>query len=304
MTQLIGPGSETEAKGVVFNTMRFAVNDGAGIRTTVFLKGCPLDCWWCHNPESQAPTPELIRWPERCISCGRCASACPSGRPGARESCTACGRCVDVCPAGAREIAGRVMTARQVLREAARDRVFYDQSGGGVTFSGGEPLAQSGFLLELLKLCRAEGIPSAVDTCGYAPEADLLAVAAWADAFLYDIKHMDTELHRRYTGAGNELILRNLVALSKVHPAVVARMPVIPGINDGPGHARLVAAFLTGETAVRRVTLLPYHASGEGKYVRLGRGYRMAGTASPPQDRLLELAEIFTAAGLEPSIGG
>ncbi len=196
------------------------------------------------------------------------------------------------------------MTAREVLAEAQRDRVFFDQSGGGISFSGGEPLAQPDFLVAMLRLCREAGIATAVDTCGYADQSAILAAAEYADEFLYDIKHLDTETHRQYTGVGNEQILANLVALSSVHDAVTARVPVIPGVNDDIGHIERVAAYLCRNTRIRRVTLLPYHASGESKYLRLGRPYRMAGTRTPSHEHMGKLAGAFAAAGLEPDIGG
>jgi len=294
--------------------MRFAINDGPGIRTTVFLKGCPLSCAWCHNPESQRGEPELVLWADRCTGCGRCLVVCPhSDSLGhgpeasvARQGpeCDACGRCVAACPRGAREIAGRRMSAAEVMREVERDTIFYDQSGGGVTFSGGEPLAQPEFLLEMLGLCRAKGIRTAIDTSGHAPWEVLRAAAALTDIFLYDLKLMDAEKHRRWTGCGNELILDNLVRLSRCHESVTVRVPVIPGINDDQTNARHTAEFLRERTSVRRVVLLGYHATGEAKYARLGRAYELTGTGQPGAERLAALARIYEAAGLEAQVGG
>lgn len=254
-----GSGGRDRLRGLVYNIMRFAINDGPGIRTTVFLKGCPLACAWCHNPESQSPLPEL---------------------------------------------AGRWVEAAEVIAEVRRDTVFYDQSGGGVTFSGGEPLAQPEFLLELLDRSAQYGLHTAVDTSGYAPWPALEEVSGLARLFLYDIKLMDTALHRRWTGVGNELILDNLAKLSAKHDAVTVRMPVVPGVNDDDDHARQVAAFLRSHTRVRQVVLLGYHPTGEAKYARLGLPYRMQGCLPPPPGTLERLAAIYAAAGFEPQVGG
>ena len=292
--------------------MRFAVNDGPGVRTTAFLKGCSLRCAWCHNPESQEMRPELVVRPELCIGCGRCRTVCPAwdeprqgpgrgdGTPAADHppGCLDCGRCAAICSAGAREIAGYTISAAGLVERMRRDVVFYDQSGGGVTFSGGEPLCQPGLLLASLKLCRERGLRSAVDTSGQAPWEVLGAVAEITDLFLYDLKLMDCERHRVHTGAGNQLILCNLAELSRMRTDIIVRIPVIPGVNDDPGNAREAAAFLSRETRVKRVALLAYHAAGEAKYRRLGRPLPMPATTSPGPGRLRELGRIYEAAGL------
>lgn len=303
--------------GTIFNIMRFAVNDGPGIRTTVFVKGCPLVCWWCHNPESQAFGPELQVWPDRCIGCGACIAACQHGLALSREmpaGCMACGRCAAVCPARARTITGWKATVADVMREVVRDTVFYDESGGGVTFSGGEPLAQPEFLLALLRACRAQGIHTCIDTSGYAPRRALLDVAAETDLFLYDLKLMDPAGHALYTGGELNLVLDNLRALSAVHSCINIRIPVIPGINDGDDNIRAAGAFIAGlEANVRDVTLLPYHATGLAKYARLGKPYRLdepgpgesqASLEPPPAARLEELARLLEGFGLRVQIGG
>ncbi|MDP2871811.1 MAG: glycyl-radical enzyme activating protein [Bacillota bacterium] len=298
--------------GTIFSIMRFAVNDGPGIRTTVFLKGCPLDCWWCHNPESQAYGPELQIWPDRCIGCGACIKVCPQ-RSGVETNpvphtsppgCTVCGLCAAACPAKAREVIGWRAGVEDVMGEVARDTVFYDESGGGATFSGGEPLAQPELLLALLKACRARGIDTCVDTCGHAPRETLLETAAYTDLFLYDLKLMDPERHVHYTGASNRLVLDNLAALSAVHPGVTVRIPVIPGVNDADENIRGAGEFIAGLKGLRDVTLLPYHGTGAAKYARLGRPCRMEGLEPPPPARLEEIARLLEGYGLRVQIGG
>jgi pyruvate formate lyase activating enzyme len=286
--------------GVVFNIQRYSLQDGPGIRTTVFLKGCPLDCWWCHNPESHAPEPEITVIESRCIRCGQCREACPSGLAG---PCTRCGACVAACPTDARQRIGRTMTVGQVLAEVRKDRVFYDESGGGVTLSGGEPLMQFEFLQSVLRACRDEGIHTAIDTCGYAPAEQLLAAAGLADLVLYDLKMMDDARHVRFTGVSNTQILDNLVALSDRHCRVWIRVPVIPGVNDREEDLKRLARFAAGIPGVRRVCLLPYHELGKQKSLRLGRPYRMSGAAVPKPERLEAMARLFRQAGLEVMTG-
>ena len=208
-------------RGVVFNIQKYSISDGPGIRTTVFLKGCPARCWWCHNPESQAPLPETTVIASRCLGCGECSVVCPRGGGGGytrgAAACILCGACVEACPSGARHQTGTEMTSAQVLAVVMQDRIFYEESGGGVTFSGGEPLMQFEFLKALLATCREEGIGTAVDTGGFAPLEQLLEVAALADLILYDLKLMDDQRHRAATGLGNRQVLENLAALGRVH---------------------------------------------------------------------------------------
>ena len=302
-------------RGRVFNVQRFSVHDGPGIRTTVFLKGCPLRCRWCHNPEGISPAPEMMILANRCIHCGRCVEVCPSGlatEAGLAEvegrQCTVCGTCAETCPAAARQLAGRSMTAGEVLAEVLRDRIFYDDSGGGVTFSGGEPLMQPRFLRAALAACREEGVHTAVDTCGFCRRGELLATAPLADLFLFDLKVMDEERHRQLTGVSNRPILQNLEALARAHDRIWIRIPVIAGLNDDRDNMAATARFVAALPGVRRVSLLPYHSTGEPKRQRLPRAGEPPAPSpdltAPDPERLAALAGELAAAGLESSIGG
>ena len=291
--------------GWVFNVQRYSLHDGPGIRTTVFLKGCPARCLWCHNPESQSFAPEILVVETRCVSCGTCATVCPHGAPppGSRL-CTACGACVEACPAGARQLAGREMTVHAAVDEVLRDRVFYEESGGGVTFSGGEPLAQPEFLAGLLAACRAAGIHTAVDTCGFSPRERLLALAPLVDLFLFDVKLVDDARHRALTGLPAAPILDNLRALAAVHGNIWIRVPVVPGHTDAEADVAATAALVAGLPGVRRVSLLPYHRTGTQKARRLGREGPLDTLAPPTPGRLDTLAALFRKRGLSVQIGG
>ncbi len=292
-------------RGIIFNIQRYSIQDGPGIRTTVFLKGCPLRCWWCHNPEGQKKQAELALTPERCIGCGSCVEFCQNAPFSADGDgpCRRCGDCADVCPTGARERIGREMTPAQVLEEVLKDRPFYDESGGGVTFSGGEPLMQPDFLLECLEACGRYGIHRAVDTSGYATPDLIRLVAARTELFLYDLKFVDEDRHRRHTGVSSRLILNNLLLLDELDVEVWVRIPVIPGINDGDDILQM-ADFLASLRRIRRVHLLPYHRTGADKYRRLGRSYRLGRLMPPSKERMEKLAEPFRRRGLDIRLGG
>jgi pyruvate formate lyase activating enzyme len=298
-------GAATAVSGRVFNIQRYSLHDGPGIRTTVFLKGCPARCLWCHNPEGQSFAPEVLVVETRCASCGTCAAVCPHGAPPPGSGlCTACGACVEACPAGARQLAGREMTVAAVVDEVLRDRVFYEESGGGVTFSGGEPLAQPEFLAGLLAGCRAAGIHTAVDTCGFSSPERLLALASLVDLFLFDVKLVDDSRHRALTGLPAAPILDNLRSLAAVHRNVWIRVPVVPGHTDAEVDVAATAALAAGLPGVRRVSLLPYHRTGTQKLRRLGRTSPLDALAPPSPARLDTLAALFRERGLAVEIGG
>jgi pyruvate formate lyase activating enzyme len=299
-----------QGAGLVFDIKRFSIHDGPGIRTTIFLKGCPLNCWWCHNPEGQRMEPELILRPERCIGCGACLDVCESGAVvlegdvivTRRARCTACGACVDVCYTEARELVGRHMTVDQVMDEIGQDVAFYDQSGGGVTFSGGDPLAQPAFLRDLLRACQTRGVHTALDTCGHAPWEVLDGVREDVDLFLYDLKLMDDARHREFTGVSNELILGNLEALSRKGHQIVLRVPIIPGINDDEENLRRIAVLAADLPSLERVDLLPYHRIGRDKYQRLGRPCPMPDIDPPSQAELATIEEMLQGFGLRVNL--
>jgi pyruvate formate lyase activating enzyme len=263
--------------GLVFDIQRFCLHDGPGIRTTVFLKGCTLRCRWCHNPESIAPRPEIYFWAQRCVKCGACAQVCPRGairidhrRRILRRLCDGCGECARVCPVAALEVIGRSMTPQEALAAVMRDEPFYRTSGGGVTLSGGEPLAQPDFTLELMRECRSQGLDVTLDTAGNVGDRVFAAAADAADRVLLDLKHPDAAAHRRFTGASNERVLGNLAYLANAGRPFVVRVPVIPGFNDSP-EVLMALARLAAEAHAAALHLLPYHSLGEPKRRRLGR---------------------------------
>jgi pyruvate formate lyase activating enzyme len=297
-----------EASGMIFHIMRFSLHDGPGIRTAVFFKGCPLSCWWCHNPESQNSEPEVLYSAERCRLCGDCAATCPHDaieRTGERmmvnDNCRLCATCVDACGAEARSVAGRMMTLSEVVAEAERDLVFFDESGGGVTFTGGEPFGQPELLEALLHACRARRIHTTIETCGAAARENVLRISGLADLILYDLKILDAARHRLYTGAGNRNILENLEALVATGQPVTVRIPLVPGVNDGAADVRAACDYLSA-LRVTRVELLPYHAAGTEKYRRLGREYRMEQTEAPTGAAMAAIAAQMAAAGIPVKI--
>ena len=311
-------------QGTIFNIQRHSIHDGPGIRTIVFFKGCPLACLWCSNPESQGFEPELFLDPEKCIACGACAEVCPEGavtKSGEgelllyrRELCTACGRCAEVCYAGARCVEGRTVSAREVLAEVLRDAAFFSRSGGGITLSGGEPLAQPRFAAELLRLSREEGLHTAVETAGHVPWENFETVLELVDLFLYDLKHHDPEKHSSGVGAGNGLIISNLQKLRSLAAQVVIRVPVIPGYNDRPEDL-LALSDIALRFGIKELHLLPVHRYGSGKYRLLGKTDPMpaaekTGILRTPTDTrelregLEEIRGMLSEKGLTVRIGG
>jgi len=287
-------------RGRIFNIQRFSLQDGPGLRTTVFLKGCPLSCGWCHNPESQAFEIERITQENRCLQCGSCLEVCES--KGAR--CVRCGACVAVCPTGARQWVGRDLEAEALVQELLRDRVFFEESQGGVTFSGGEPLLQSGFVAEVMMALRAEGIHIALDTCGFGRREDLLGLAEGSNLILFDLKLLDPVRHEAATGESSEPILANLEAISRVHRNIWIRVPILPGINDDEDNLEATARLAAATPGVTRLDLLPFHAHGIDKFARLGRTCGLQPLVPPTTERLQALAETMSQHGIRVSIGG
>ncbi len=299
-------------KGLVFNIQRFSVNDGPGIRTTVFLKGCPLHCRWCHNPESISPDQELVLRDDRCIRCGNCFEMCKNnavkrvdgGFTTLREVCIECGECVEVCHAESRELAGKEMTEGQVMAEIDKDVIFYEQSGGGASFSGGEPLLQHEFLLAMLQSCQARNIHTVVDTSGMTSAGILERISEHVDLFLFDLKTLDEKKHREFTGVSNVAILANLRRLAEWKKNVIVRIPIIPRVNDDLADIREAGELIASLGNVKEVHLLPYHTIGVEKYRRLGKEYEMPQTVPPSADEMSEMVKALRNYVSSVSIGG
>lgn len=323
-------------QGLVSNVQRYSLHDGPGIRTTVFLKGCPLRCAWCHNPENLTPRPEVMVIETRCVRCGACLEVCPDGRPVGAEDllrerfaespgpvdrraaavepgraatgheavCRLCGACVEACPTGARQMIGRPMSVAELLEMVLSDQIFYDDSGGGVTFSGGEPLTQFEFLRAALSACKGQGLHTAVDTCGYAERGQLLAIAPSTDLFLFDLKFMDDARHREFCGVSNQPILDNLAVLGKQHSCIWIRLPVIPGMNDSEDNLAATARFVATIPGVRQVNLLPYHRVGVPKFKRVRQPCDLPELQPPSPEQMEAAAEPFRRLGLVVKLGG
>ena len=301
--------------GWIWDIKKYAIHDGPGIRTTVFLKGCPLRCVWCCNPESQEFRTELLWIAENCDRCGRCLDTCPLQAVSEDEQgkkridwsrCDLCGRCLSACPNGALRLMGRQVTVNEVLREVTRDAVFYQRSGGGLTLTGGEPSAQPEFAAELLRRYKTVegGRHTTVETCGFADWTAFSRLLEYTDLVLYDIKHMDPECHLKLTGVDHELILGNARRIAGSGRRLVIRFPLVPGINDHEDNVRSTAAFARSLAGVEEIDILPYHRLGEPKYSRLGRESTLKGTPSPNARRLNEIAALIESYGLHVKIGG
>ncbi len=296
--------------GIILEPKRFAVHDGPGIRTTFFLKGCPLRCLWCHNPESISPQPELAYYAHKCIRCGECAAICRSGAHGMageehrfdRNRCTVCGSCETVCLGRALRIYGKRVSPEEVVALALQDRIFYEQSGGGVTLSGGEPLFQAEFCLELLNQLKAAGLHTALDTCCFVPRPALEAALPVTDRFLVDFKHSDSVRHRELTGQGNELILENLRFLSERGAEIEIRIPFVPGCNDSEENMERTGEIL-GSLNIDSVKLLPYHALARSKYAALGKKDTMPSAPSPSPQQIDHAVQILRKHHVNASSG-
>lgn len=268
--------------GMIFDIKKFAINDGPGIRTAVFLKGCPLKCWWCHNPESQEKSPELSFSPDKCIGCGFCRSVCPNGLN--RENCIHCGECTAQCYAGARELIGKEISVDEVITEVLKDRPFYKNSGGGMTISGGEPLYQPEFTAGLLAAAKKENLHTCLDTSGFASWSTVEKVLPLVDLFLYDLKETDAEKHLLYTGVPLDIILENLQKIDAAGGKTILRCPLIPSLNDRKEHAAEIARIASGLKNLQEINLMPYHPLGESKLARLGKDSRYSGDFAKQKD--------------------
>jgi len=303
-----------EITGLIFDIKKYALHDGPGIRSTVFLKGCPLECRWCCNPESRSFEPEIMWLEGNCINCNLCIEICPENAVLSEEDghkqinsalCNICGKCIERCPGEALQLVGRRVTVEEVLREIEKDSVFYQRTGGGLTLSGGEPLAQPDFAHELLRQYKKNGgIHTAIETCGHVDWKILEAIIEFTDLVYYDIKHMDTGEHKRFTGAGNELILENLQKAAKAVKRLIVRFPLIPGCNDTDDNLEKTAKFLNSQPDVNDVEILPYHRLGEPKYARMGKEYKMKGKNKISREKLNAARSILGSRGLKIWVEG
>lgn len=296
---------------IIFNIQKFSVHDGPGIRTTVFIKGCPLKCLWCHNPESQEVKKQMLFDSNKCVLCETCVKICPQNAITLEnnklmtdpDKCNHCRQCEVYCIPGARQVAGKEYTVEEIIKEVMKDKVFYEQSNGGVTVSGGEPLIQINFVEELLKRLKEENIHTAVDTCGAVSFESIQRAAPYTDVFLYDIKLMDDEKHREFIGMSNKLILDNLRKLSQIHNNINLRMPIIEGVNADEIHIEKTIDFIK-ELNIKKVNLLPYHDIARHKYKKLDIVYKDEKMSKPSDGKMQRFKEMFEKKGYETKIGG
>ena len=300
----------TMIKGLITNIQRFQLHDGPGIRTIVFIKGCPLSCPWCSNPETQNGQPEIMLARALCVRCGRCVAVCPASASKLvegeividRSVCRGNGVCVEECPVGARKFAGQYVTVEEAMEEIAKDTLFYRNSGGGVTLSGGEPTTQPEFSAELLRQCHREGFHTALETCGYTSEKNLAMVIEHADLVLYDIKHMNSVLHKEVIGVPNDSILSNAGMVAAQGKRMVLRIPVVPGFNDSEENIRETAGFARElDSSVEGIDLLPLHSLGLGKYEQLGRTCE-SGDLLPEGSQLEKLQAVIESEGVKARV--
>lgn len=299
------------SKGTVINIQKYSVHDGPGIRTTVFFKGCPLNCWWCHNPESQRKEHEIMFFKEKCTGCGVCVKRCPQNAIEIKDNypvvnkdkCNLCGKCTDFCPNNARQYVGKDMTENEIFKELMKDEIFYEESGGGVTFSGGEPMLHADLINEVLNQCRIKGVHTAIDTSGYVSWDKFDKIRDKVDLFLYDLKLMDNERHKKYIGVDNKIILENLKKLSDNGHNIYIRMPIIVGVNDDDENIDKAIKFIS-ELNIIQVNLLPYHKMGMDKYKRINMKYKLSGDEKPSDEKMNEIANKFKKAAIKVKIGG
>jgi pyruvate formate lyase activating enzyme len=299
-----------QVEGIVFDIQRYSLHDGPGLRTNVFLKGCPLRCHWCANPESQHPQPELALFAHNCITCGQFPEACPLGwgaRAGncwTRELADPYSARAEVCPTGAIHWIGQRRTAGEVMQEVLRDAAFYED-GGGLTLTGGEPTMQPCMAESLLRLAGAEYLSTAIETCGHTTWAVWERLLPYLDTILFDLKHVDSDIHRAFTGVGNDLILSNLRRLAELGAPLTIRVPLVPGFNADPASLSAIVEFVRGLGGdINRLDLLPYHTLGQAKYAALGREYPWMGHARLDEAEVAELTRLVESYGLAATVGG
>ena len=299
-------------KGLVFDLQRYSIHDGPGIRTLIFLKGCCLRCFWCCNPESIDSKQEVLFSSERCIKCGSCTKVCPQRAIKKiddeirfeRDLCISCGKCCQVCSAEARKLVGEWVDVENIMTEIKKDELFYRNSGGGVTISGGEPAFQGKFTTELLRRCKNQAIHTAVETSGYVKWEVLRKILSYTDLVLLDIKHMDPVKHEELTGVTNELILENVKRIGAMKIPLIIRFPLVPGYNDSPQNLRSTAELVAKLEGVRELHILPYHSFGVHKYVGLGKQYSLGGIAAPSEEEIDKVRKLFEEYELKVQIGG
>ena len=300
----------SDTKGVIFDIKRFAVHDGPGIRTTLFFKGCPLSCWWCHNPEGISLEPEMIHYPFKCIHCAHCIDVCNqnalSMKQGTIErkhvSCISCGICSTVCPSTSHQMIGQTFSVDEVMSEIEKDHIFYHASSGGVTFSGGEPLLQADFLRKVLQQCGKQGIHTTLDTSGYASSSVFNAMIESVDLFLFDLKIVGDEFHKKYTGVSNRSILSNLSTLDEMKKRYIIRFTVIPGITDTDANIEETIEVVSCLNTINTISLLPFHNVRE-KYDRLGKKYKLNNLPSPSIENMEKIKRLFEQKGFHVTIG-
>ncbi len=299
--------------GLIFDIKRYAINDGPGIRVVIFFKGCNLHCAWCHNPESISPKIEKMYSRAKCMLCGECAAVCPEkaithsseGIITNPDLCKLCGKCAEVCPTKATEMSGYMQNVDEILAIIEKERMFFDQSGGGVTFSGGEPILHSEMLIELLDECGKRGIHRAVDTAGFIKTETLLEVAKRTDLFLFDLKMINSKNHKKWTNTSNEKILDNLKLLAETGANIFIRIPIIAGVNDDDENIEKTAEFVANLAGEKKpVNLIPYHNIAQTKYQKLGKADDFKRMNEPSKEDLAAMIEKFKSYGIEASIGG
>ena len=300
---------------LITNVQKFSIHDGDGIRTSVFFKGCPLKCEWCHNPETQRFEKEMQCDKEKCVGCGTCAKVCPNGaismengKPEMKkDACTFCGKCVNFCPIGIREIIGREYSVKELIKELMKDQMFYEESGGGVTLSGGEVMAMDiDYILAIAKELKRQDVTLTIDTCGYVPYEKFQAILPYVHTFLYDVKVMDPKLHKKYIGVDNQLILDNLIRLAADGARIYIRIPTIKEVNGNEKNMKETIAFLKeNDIHPAQINLLPYHDTGSGKYSKLDMEYKGTDLHAPEKEEMESFVRLFVESGFQNTkIGG